>query len=63
MNNIIVIIKVSIVVMVIAIGWGFMNPANHTPYIPAPTTYTTPEGVTHPYGDVVYVVASGMKGT
>ena len=25
--------------MVIAFGWGFINPANHTPFIPPPTTY------------------------
>src|SRR4029078_12534338 len=29
-NAIIVVIKVSIVLLVIAIGWGFINPANHT---------------------------------
>ena len=49
-NGIIVVVKVAIVLMVIAIGWGFINPANHTPMIPAPTTYVTPEGVTHNYG-------------
>ena len=32
-NNVIVIIKVAIVVMIIALGWGFINPAYHTPYI------------------------------
>src|SRR5678809_629310 len=41
-NNLIVITKLSIVVMVIVFGWGFINPANHTPYIPEPTPYTTP---------------------
>src|SRR5689334_4436850 len=46
-NGLIVIVKVSIVLLVIGIGWGFINPANHTPLIPAPTTYVTPEGVTH----------------
>ena len=46
-NSIIVVTKVSIVLMVIVIGWGFINPANHTPYIPAATTYTTPQGITH----------------
>ncbi len=51
-NNIIVITKVTIVIAVIIIGWGFMNPANHTPYIPAATTYTTPQGVTHAYGGI-----------
>src|SRR5262245_46664894 len=43
-NAVIVVVKVSIVLMVIAIGWGFINPANHTPLIPAATTYTTPQG-------------------
>jgi len=57
-NNLIVIVKVTIVVLVIAIGWGFMNPANHTPYIPAATTYTTPEGVTHPYGGIMGILGA-----
>jgi len=35
-NNIIVIVKVAIVLMIIGLGWSFINPANHTPYmIPA----------------------------
>ncbi len=32
-NNIIVIVKVAIVLMIIALGWGFINPANHVPYM------------------------------
>jgi APA family basic amino acid/polyamine antiporter len=32
-NTIIVFVKVSIVLVFIALGWGYMNPANHTPYI------------------------------
>jgi APA family basic amino acid/polyamine antiporter len=57
-NNLIVITKVSIVLMVIAIGWGFMNPANHTPYIPEATTYTTPEGVVHNYGGIMGILGA-----
>ncbi len=57
-NNLIVITKVAIVILVIVIGWGFMNPANHTPYIPAPTTYTTHEGVTHPYGGIMGILGA-----
>jgi APA family basic amino acid/polyamine antiporter len=57
-NGIIVVTKVAIVLMVIAIGWGFMNPANHTPYIPAPTTYTTMQGVTHPYGGIMGILGA-----
>src|SRR3954464_12309246 len=57
-NSIIVVTKVSIVLMVIVIGWGFMNPANHTPYIPATTTYTTPQGITHPYGGIMGILGA-----
>jgi APA family basic amino acid/polyamine antiporter len=57
-NNFIVITKVTIVVMVIVIGWGFINPANHTPYIPAATTYTTHEGITHPYGGIMGILGA-----
>jgi len=32
-NNIIVFIKVAIVLMIIGLGWQFINPAFHTPYI------------------------------
>jgi len=35
LNGIIVIVKVTIVVLFISIGWQFMKPMNHTPYIPA----------------------------
>ncbi|MEO8619871.1 MAG: amino acid permease [bacterium] len=57
-NNLIVITKVCIVVMVIIIGWGFINPANHTPFIPAATTYTTHEGVTHAYGGIMGILGA-----
>src|SRR5437667_3056713 len=57
-NSLIVIAKVTIVVMVIVIGWGFMNPANHTPYIPAPTSYTTGQGVVHPYGGIMGILGA-----
>ena len=57
-NSLIVITKVTIVIMVIVIGWGFINPANHTPFIPATTTYTTHEGVTHPYGGIMGILGA-----
>ena len=34
LNNIMVIVKVAIVIIFIAIGWNFINPVNHSPYIP-----------------------------
>jgi len=57
-NSLIVIAKLAIVVAVIAVGWGFMNEANHTPYIPAPTTYTTAQGITHAYGGVMGILGA-----
>jgi APA family basic amino acid/polyamine antiporter len=57
-NGLIVVVKVSIVLLVIAIGWGFINPVNHTPLIPAATKYTTPEGVTHDYGGIMGILGA-----
>jgi basic amino acid/polyamine antiporter, APA family len=57
-NSLIVIAKMTIVVMVIVIGWGFMNPANHTPYIPAATTFTTSQNVTHLYGGLMGILGA-----
>jgi basic amino acid/polyamine antiporter, APA family len=57
-NGIIVVLKVTIVMMVIAIGWGFINPANHTPLIPAATTYVTPQGITHNYGGILGILGA-----
>ena len=36
-NNLLVVLKVAVVLVFIAVGWGFINPANHTPYIPPNT--------------------------
>jgi APA family basic amino acid/polyamine antiporter len=57
-NNLIVITKVAIVLLVIIIGWGFINPANHTPYIPEATTYTTSGGLTHKYGGIMGILGA-----
>src|SRR6202163_928821 len=57
-NGLIVVLKVSIVILVIALGWGFINPANHTPFIPAPTTFTTAEGITHPFGGIMGILGA-----
>src|SRR5258708_17986513 len=61
-NGFVVILKVTIVILVICIGWGFMNPANHTPFIPAPTTYVTPQGITHNYGGVLGILGAAGGG-
>ncbi|MEO6222499.1 MAG: amino acid permease, partial [Vicinamibacterales bacterium] len=57
-NSIIVVLKVSIVLLVIFIGWGFINPANHTPYIPQPVLYTNALGVTHEYGGIMGILGA-----
>jgi len=57
-NSIIVVVKVSIVLIVIAIGWGFINPANHTPFIPEAAKYTTPEGITHDFGGLMGILGA-----
>ncbi len=36
-NSIIVVLKITVVVVFIAIGWGFIKPANHVPFIPPNT--------------------------
>jgi len=57
-NGIIVILKVTIVVMVIGIGWGFINPANHTPFVPAASTYVTSAGIAHHYGGLLGILGA-----
>ena len=60
-NGIIVITKVAIVILIIVLGWGFINPANHTPYIPQPSLYTDNGGVEHHFGGWLGIL--GAAGT
>lgn len=60
-NNIIVIVKVAIVVMIIILGWGYINPSYHTPYIPEATTYTDHQGITYNFGGIMGIL--GAAGT
>jgi APA family basic amino acid/polyamine antiporter len=57
-NGIIVVTKVTIVVLIIALGWHFINPVNHSPYVPPPSTYTDKQGVTHAYGGVLGILGA-----
>ncbi|MGZ3945386.1 MAG: amino acid permease [Mucilaginibacter sp.] len=52
-NAVIVILKVAIVLVFIAVGWGFIKAANHTPYlIPANAPPAIlPDGTTYSYLD------------
>jgi APA family basic amino acid/polyamine antiporter len=49
-NGLIVITKVAIVILVIIFGWSFIDPANHTPYIPPASTILDNAGVEQSYG-------------
>jgi APA family basic amino acid/polyamine antiporter len=49
-NGIVVVTKVSIVLLIITLGWRFIDPANHSPYIPAASTVIDSQGVSHHYG-------------
>jgi basic amino acid/polyamine antiporter, APA family len=60
-NGIIVVVKVSIVVMIIVFGWSFINPVNHTPYVPEPSIFTDDSGVGHSYGGIMGIL--GAAGT
>ncbi|MBX2907191.1 MAG: amino acid permease [Taibaiella sp.] len=51
-NGIIVISKVTIVILFIVLGWSYMNPVNHANYIPAASTYTDTQGVSHNFGGI-----------
>ena len=57
-NSLIVILKVSIVLMVITLGWGFIDPANHTPLIPEPSLVTNKDGVTHAFGGIMGILGA-----
>src|SRR2546423_3858533 len=60
-NGLIVILKTTIVILFIGIGWQFINPGNHTPMIPAATTHMTAQGITHPYGGILGILgAAGL---
>ncbi|MCX6181588.1 MAG: amino acid permease [Bacteroidetes bacterium] len=57
-NGLIVITKVSIVIMVIVFGWSYINPANHTPYIPEPSVFNDAQGVSHNFGGIMGILGA-----
>ncbi|WP_256004288.1 amino acid permease [Pedobacter deserti] len=60
-NGLIVITKVSIVILIIVLGWGFVNAANHTPYIPPAGEYVDSAGISHSFGGIMGIL--GAAGT
>lgn len=57
-NGLIVIAKVAIVLLVIVLGWSFINPANHTPFIPEAGIYTDDQGVDHNFGGIMGILGA-----
>ena len=57
-NGIIVITKVGIVILFICFGWSFINPANHTPFIPPAQTYIDTQGVPHNFGGILGILGA-----
>ncbi len=57
-NGIIVITKVAIVILFIVLGWSFIQPANHTPFIPEATKYIDKMGVPHNYGGILGILGA-----
>jgi APA family basic amino acid/polyamine antiporter len=57
-NSLIVVLKVSIVLLVIALGWGYVNSANHTPFIPEATEFVNREGISHAYGGIMGILGA-----
>jgi APA family basic amino acid/polyamine antiporter len=57
-NNLIVVTKVAIVILFIALGWGFIDGANHVPFIPEPTMVTDSAGVEHHFGGIMGILGA-----
>lgn len=60
-NGIIVVLKVAIVILIIILGWNFINPVNHAEYIPTPSLYTDKSGLVHHFGGIEGIL--GAAGT
>jgi APA family basic amino acid/polyamine antiporter len=58
-NALIVVTKVAIVVMFIVLGWSFINPENHIPYIPPAGEYVDDQGVPHYFGGLMGILGAG----
>jgi APA family basic amino acid/polyamine antiporter len=57
-NGLIVIAKVAIVILVITLGWSFINPVNHEHFIPEATTYVDDQGISHHFGGILGILGA-----
>lgn len=60
-NAIIVVVKVAIVILIIILGWKFINPANHATYIPPSGKFVDDQGISHNFGGIMGIL--GAAGT
>ena len=57
-NGVIVIIKVAIVILFIVFGWSYINPVNHTPFIPPAQIIQDSQGISHNYGGIMGILGA-----
>lgn len=57
-NAVIVVTKVAIVILFIVLGWAYIVPANHTPFIPEPSTFIDDQGIPHNYGGILGILGA-----
>ena len=57
-NGLIVVTKVGIVILFIGFGWSFINPMNHTPFIPPAQTYVDTQNVPHNFGGIMGILGA-----
>ncbi|NJO69928.1 MAG: amino acid permease [Bacteroidetes bacterium] len=57
-NGLIVITKVAIVILFIVLGWSYINPVNHTPFVPEASKYIDTQGIVHNFGGIMGILAS-----
>jgi APA family basic amino acid/polyamine antiporter len=57
-NAFIVVVKVTVVLLIITLGWPFIRSANHTPYLPEATRYVDKEGIAHAYGGTMGILGA-----
>src|SRR5207247_93292 len=50
--------KVTIVILIIVLGWSFISPANHEPYVPETQTIVDSQGVSHHYGGLLGILGA-----
>lgn len=58
LNTFIVILKVAIVLIFIALGWNYIRPENHTPFIPEPSYSTNSQGIRTHFGGLLGILGA-----